>query len=163
MTDNAALPLRGEKLSMASPPFSGGSALNNATRSALGLVKAMAGPRARAIGTAVFWCGAICAWGAPALLLHWYRGDHIFDALLRSSVRGNDGELLALSVLLAYVIASGLLLGSATARLASRLGWSRVVLHLAVAPLIALSLIATMAAATPLFIGLLIRCVPSLL
>jgi hypothetical protein len=36
-------------------------------------------------------------------------------------------------------------------------------LHFAVAPLIALSLTATMAVAIPLFIGLLIRCFPSLL
>lgn len=163
MTDNAALPLRGEKLSMASPSFSVGSARNDAARSALGLVKAMAGPRARAIWVAVSLCGAVCAWGAPVLLLHWYRGDQIFDALVRSSVRGSDGELLALSMFLAYVIGSGLFLGSATARVARRLGRSRVALHLAVAPLIALSLVATMAVAIPLFIGLLIRCFPSLL
>ena len=163
MTDNAALPLRGEKLSMASPSFSGGSARNNAARSALGLVKAMARPRAPAIWAAVSLCGAVCAWGAPVLWLHWYRGDRIFDVLVRSSVRGSDGELLALSLLLAYVIGSGLLLGSATARLARRLGRSRVALHLAIAPPIALSLIATMAVATPLFIGLLNRCFPSLL
>ena len=163
MTDNAALPLTGEKLSMASPSFSGGSARNNAVRSALGLVRAMAGPRARSIWAAVFLCGAICAWSAPALLLHWYRGEQLFDVLVRSSVRGSDGELVALSLLLACVIGSGLFLGSATARLARRLGRSRVVLHLAIAPLIALSLIATMGVAIPLFIGLLIRCMPSLL
>jgi hypothetical protein len=162
MSDNA-LPLRGEKVSMVSPSLSGVGAWDGAAHSALGLVKAAAGPRAAPIWAALSLCGAIGSWSAPALLLHRYRLDQLLDALVRSSVGGSGGDLLALSLLLAYVVASGLLVGSATARLGRRLGWSRVALHLATAPLIVLSLAATMAVAIPLFTGVLIHCFPSLL
>jgi hypothetical protein len=161
MSDDAALPLEGEKLS--SPSFSGASAWSGAAQSALGLVKAAAGPRAATTWAVASLCGALCSWGAPALVLHWYRADQLLDALVRSSVGGGDGEFLAFSLLLAYLVASGFFVASATARLARRLGRRRVALHFAVAPLIALSLTATMAVAIPLFIGLLIRCFPSLL
>jgi hypothetical protein len=161
MSDDAALPFRGEKLSSAS--FSGGGAWSGAAHSALGLVRAATGPRAAAIWVVISLCGALCSWGAPALLLHWYRVDRLLDALVRSSVGAGDGEFLACSLLLAYLVASGLLVASATARLARRLGRSRLALQLAVAPLIGLSLAATTAVAIPLFIGTLIRCFPSLL
>jgi hypothetical protein len=162
MRDNA-LPLRGEKVSMVSPSLSGGGAWDGAVHSALGLVKAAAGPRAAAIWAALSLCGALASWAAPALLLHRYRADRLLDALIGSPVRASEGDLLALSLLLAYVVASGLLVGWATARLARRLGRSGVVLRLATAPLIVLSLAATMAVAIALFTGVLIRCFPSLL
>jgi hypothetical protein len=162
MSDNA-LPFRGDKVSMASPPLSGGGAWGGAAHSALALVKAAADPRAPGIWTALFLCGAVVSWGAPALLLHRYRAEELLDTLVRSSVGGSGGDLLALSLLLAYLVASGLLVATATARLARRLGRSRVVLHLAAAPLILLSLAATMVIAIPLFIGVLIRCFPALL
>jgi hypothetical protein len=162
MSDNA-LPLRGHKVSMASPSFSGGGAWEGAANSALALVRAAAAPRAPGIWAALFLCGAVVSWGAPALLLHRYRTEQLLDTLVRSSVGGSSGDLLALSLLLAYLVASGLLVSKATARLARRLGRCRVVLHLAAAPLILLSLAATMAIAIPLFIGVLIRCFPALL
>jgi hypothetical protein len=108
-------------------------------------------------------CGAVCSWGAPALLLYRYSGGQLLHALIQSSVEGTDRELLTLSLLLSYLIASGLLVGSATARLARRLGRSRAALHLAIAPLIVLSLAATTAVAIALFIGVLIRCFPFLI
>ena len=162
MSDNA-LPLRGEKVSMVSPSLSGVGVWDGAAPSALGLVKTAAGPRAPAIWAPLFLCGALASWAAPALLLHRYRADQLLDALIGSPVRASEGELLALSFLLAYLVASGLLVGWATARLARRLGRSRLVLHLATAPLIVLSLVATMAVAIALFTGVLIRCFPSLL
>jgi hypothetical protein len=162
MSDNA-LPLRGEKVSMVSPSLSGGGAWDGTVHSAPGLVKAAAGPRAAAIWAALSLCGALASWAAPALLLHRYRADQLLDALIGSPVRASEGDLLALSLLLAYVVASGLLVGWATARLARRLGRSGVVLCLAMAPLIVLSLAATMAVAVALFTGVFIRCFPSLL
>jgi hypothetical protein len=160
MSDDA---LRGEKVSMVPPLFSGGSPWTAAANSALRLVKAVAGWRESAIWAALSFCGAIGCWAAPALLLQRYPAARLFNALVGSSVRGTNNELLALSLLLAYVVASGLLMGSTTAHLARRLGWGGIALRLATAPLIALSLAATMAAAIPLFIGVLIRCFPALL
>jgi hypothetical protein len=162
MSDDA-LPLGGEKVTMVPPQFSGGSPWAGAASSALGLVRAAAGWRESAIWAALSFCGAIGYWAAPALLLHRYPASQLLDALVGSSVRGSNDELFALFLLLAYVVASGLLVGSTTARLARRLGWAGVALRLATAPLIALSLAATMAAAIPLFIGVLIRCFPALL
>lgn len=163
MTDQAALPLRGEQVSTASPSFAGHGAWTGAVNPGRGAVSARAGQRAPSIWAPVSLCGAVCLWGAPSLLLYRYAADQLLDALVRPAVQGTDRELLVLCLLLGYLVASGLLVGSATARLAAQLGRSRVALYLTVAPLIVVSLATTMVVAVPLFVGVLIRCFPSLL
>jgi hypothetical protein len=150
VADYAALPLKSEKVALASPSLAAGSTWTDPVTPRLG-------------GAALSLCAALCFWGAPALLLYRYRADELLEALLRPTVQGTDRELLVLFLLLAYLVASGLLLGWTSSRFAGRLGRSRLVLYLTLAPLYLLSLAATMVVAVPLFVGVLIRSFPSLL
>ena len=150
VADYAALALKGEKVAFASPSLAAGSTGTGAVTSGLG-------------GAALSLCAALCFWGAPALLPFRYGADRLFDVLVRPAVQGTDRELLFLFFLLAYLVASGLLLGWTSSRFAGRLERGRVVLYLTLAPLYLLSLAATLVVAIPLFVGVLIRSFPSLL
>ncbi|HEV3177098.1 MAG TPA: hypothetical protein VGZ72_13990 [Stellaceae bacterium] len=159
----SALPLTGDKVSIASPSVAVGNASLEATHAGLTLFRALIGCAALACEGAASLCGAVCLWAAPALLLYRYGPDQILDALARAPLRGTPRNLLVLFATLAYFVATGLMVGSVTARLASRLGRQRVVLRVAVAPLIFLSLAATAITAVPFFLGVLVLCFPSLL
>jgi hypothetical protein len=160
---DAVLPLRGEKVSMASLSFldtSGDARI--VIESGLDFIKLIA-RRAAEAGPLCFLLGAIGLWAVPALLLYRYRLEQLVDAVARMSLRGALWDLLSLFVALTYVVATGLLVACATACLARRLARGRKVLRLVMTPLICLSLVATMITAVPFFLGALCWCFPSLL
>ena len=159
----AQLSLKGEKVSIASPSIAPGSTSLTAANASIALLKWMV-----ANGTIVPWgvgslCVAVALWAAPALLLYRYSPDQLFDFLTITPVRGSGGDLLTLLAALCYFVASGLLLGRAVACLGRPWSLMRGVLRTAIAPLILLSLAATMTTAVPFFLGLLLRFFPTLL
>ncbi len=81
---------------------------------------------------------------------------------MRASIKPAATDLLTLSLVLLYVVMSGLLLGEAMRHLPLR-GAPRVLLRLAMVPLFALSLASTMVLAVPLFLGTVIWCFPNLI
>ncbi len=159
----AELPLKGEKVSIASPSIAPGSASLAVANTSIALLKWMAANGAAASWGAGFLCVAVASWAAPALLLYRYSPEQLFDVLTIAPVRGGGGDLLTLLAALSYFMASGLSLGWAVARLGRPWSLMRVVLRIMIAPLILLSLAATMTTAVPLFLGLLLRFFPSLL
>ena len=159
----AGFPLKGEKVSIASPSTGSRSVPQAVANAGIHLLKWMV-----ANGTATPWAGgflcvAIVLWGGPALLLYRYSPEQLFDLLTMTPVRGSGGDLLALLAALSYFVASGLSLGLAVAHVGRPSSLMRVALRIAVTPLIFLSLAATMTTAVPVFLGLLLRCFPSLL
>ena len=159
----AELPLKGEKVSIASNSIAPGRVPLAAANTSVDLLKWMV-PNGTAVPWAVgFLCVAVVLWAAPALLLYRYSPEQLFDLLATTPVRASDRDLLALLAVVSYFLASGLALGWAIARLDRPWRPMRVVLRIAIAPLIFLSLLATMATAVPFFLGLLLRFFPSLL
>jgi hypothetical protein len=159
----AELPLKGEKVSIASPSIAPGSASLAAANISVDLLKWVVESGAVAPWGVGSLCVAVALWAAPALLLYRYSPDQLFDLLTITPVRGSGGDLLTLLAALGYFVASGLLLGRAVARLGRPRSLMRVVLRTASAPLILLSLAATMTTAVPFFLGLLLRFFPTLL
>ncbi len=161
------LPLRGEKVSIASPSLSA-TDISGRDAAAAGfdflrrLASAIAKRPAPAFWPAVSLCGALILWSAPALLLARYQPEQLFDALVRASTKPTATDLLSLSLVLLYVVMTGLLLGEAMGHLPLR-GAPRVLLRLAMVPLFALSLATTMVLAVPLFLGTVICCFPNLI
>jgi hypothetical protein len=159
----AQLSLKGEKVSIASPSIAPSSTSLTAANASIAFLKWMV-----ANGTIIPWgvgslCVAVASWAAPALLLYRYSPDQLFDLLTMTPVRGSGGDLLTLLAALGYFVASGLLLGRAVARLGRPWSLMRIVLRTATAPLILLSLAATMTTAVAFFLGLLLRFFPTLL
>jgi len=159
----AQLSLKGEKVSIASPSIAPGSASLAAANASIGLFKWIIANGATAPWGVGSLCVAVASWVAPALLLYRYSPEQLFDLLTITPVRGSGGDLLTLLAALSYFVASGLSLGWAVARLGRPWSLMRVLLRIAIAPLILLSLAATMTAAVPFFLGLLLRFFPSLL
>ena len=159
----AELPLKGEEVSIASPSIAPGSASLAAANASIGLLKWMIANGATAPWGIGPLCFAVASWAAPALLLYRYSPDQLFDVLTMTPVRGSGGDLLTLLAALSYFVASGLSLGWAVASLGRPGSLMRVVLRIVIAPLILLSLAATMTTAVPFFLGLLLRFFPSLL
>jgi hypothetical protein len=153
-----APPLKGERISIPSGEFTRARVEHDTVNAALDLLGAW---------TAWCWplvsfCGAIALWGAPALLLYRYSFDRLGNGLIRTSIHGTAGDLLILFAGLAYIVTTGLLLATSAARLASRLGRHRVVLPLAISPLILLSLAAAFLATVSFGLAVLLRCFPVL-
>src|SRR5260370_20559433 len=159
----AELPLKGEKVSIASPSIAPGSASLAAANASIGLFKWMIANAAAAPWGVGSLCVAAALWAAPAILLYRYSPDQLFDLLTITPVRRSGGDLLTLLAALGYFVASGLLLGRAVARLGRPWSLTRVVLRTVIAPLILLSLAATMTTSVPFFLGLLLRFFSSLL
>jgi hypothetical protein len=158
----AELPLKGEKVSIASPFIAPGGASLAAANASIGLLKGMIANAAAPWGVGSL-CVAVASWAAPALLLYRYSPEQLFDLLTMTPVRGSDGDLLTLLAALSYFVASGLSLGRAVARIGRPWSLMRVLLRIAIAPLIFLSLAATMTTAVPFFLGLLLWFFPTLL
>jgi hypothetical protein len=108
-------------------------------------------------------CVAVVLWAAPALLLTRVRPSELFVALANAPLSASVSHLLILLFAVAYVVTTGLLLGGAVERLVPRSRWTRVATRIVLAPMILLSLGATAALSVPVFLGLTIRCFPSLL
>jgi hypothetical protein len=167
----AGVPLRGEKVSIPTPSLApvdvtirdmaavgrdwigsaivaGKAALAEGTR------------RAPALGPGLAVCGAIALWAAPALLLSRYQPAQLFDALVRVSLKPSGSELLTLSLVLTYFVLTGLALGTVTTFAHRRA--SRIILRLAVTPLVIGSILATLIVAVPFFFGTLVLCFPQL-
>ena|SRR5690349_11348695 len=159
----AELPLRGDKVSIASPSIAPGSASLAASNAKFDLVKWMVADRAAAPWSVGSFCVAVVLWAAPGLLLYRYSPEQLVDLLAITSMRGSSGDLLTLFAALGYFVASGLLLSWAAARRGRPWSLMVLVLRIVIAPLTLLSLVATMTTAVPLFLGLLLRCFPSLL
>jgi len=160
----ADLSLRGEKVSISPPsPASLSQSLRAATAAGRDFIRTATPVMARAVSTlwpAVAFCGVVALWAAPALLLSRYPVDELSSALARAALNPTSGQLLTLSLVVAYVVLTGLMLGTVTG-VPRRKPW-RVLLRLAVAPLVTLSLVATFIAAVPLFLGAVIMCFPNL-
>ena len=118
--------------------------------------------RLRACGPALFLCGAITLWAAPALLLVSYSPQVLFEALARAPLRGRADDLLSLLGGSIYAVAVGLLVGTAGARLGRQLRSARAMLLILSAPLVVVSIIATLVTAIPLFVGMILLCWPHL-
>jgi len=159
----AQLSLKGEKVSIASPSIAPGSTSLTAANASIDLLKWVVANGAVAPWGVGSLCVAVALWAAPALLLYRYSPDQLFDFLTITPVRGSGGDLLTLLAALCYFVASGLLLGRAVACLGRPWSLMRGVLRTAIAPLILLSLAATMTTAVPFFLGLLLWFSPSLL
>lgn len=163
MIDDTIGGLQGEKLSIASPYRDAPAISAPGVAARLDLLRRTVKRRAGAFTGLLSLCGALGLWSAPALLLYRHTPEQLLDGLIGISVKPITSELIALSALLLYLVATGLLLGAATAPLLPRLRVLRMLLRLAVAPLVGLSLLATMLVAMPLFLGMLIKCFPDLL
>jgi hypothetical protein len=156
--------LRGEKLSIDSPyNIPAEISAWEAAAAGLDLLRRAVERQVRAFASALSMCAALALWSAPALLLFRYTPEQLLDGLVRVAVKPTAIELLTVSAVLLYFVITGLLLGAATAPQLRRHGVFRMLLRLAVAPLIGLSLGATIVVALPLFIGTLIKCFPDLL
>jgi len=158
----AQLSLKGEKVSIASPSIAPGSTSLTAANASIAFLKWMIANAAVPWGVGSL-CVAVASWAAPALLFYRYSPEQLFDLLTMTPVRGSGGDLLTLLAALSYFVASGLSLGRAAARLGRPWSLLRVLLRIAIAPLIFLSLAATMTTAVPFFLGLLPRFFPTLL
>ncbi len=160
----AGLPLRGEKVSIGSPsPVSASQSLYAATAASREFFRAttpVVGQAASTLRPAVSLCGTLALWIAPALLLSRYTPEQLFDALVRVSLKPTGSALLTLLLALAYVVLTGLLLGRAT--VIPRAKAARVLIPLAVAPLVMLSLIVAFIGVVPLCFGALVMCFPNL-
>ena len=158
------LSLRGEKVSIGSPPP---AALSRSVRTAAAAgrdfiqtaIPVMARAASR-LWPAVALCGVVALSIAPALLLFRYPLDELTNALAHVALKPTLGQLLTLSMAVAYAVLTGLMLGTVTG-IPRRKAW-RMLLRLAVAPLVTLSLVATFVAAVPLFFGAVIMCFPGL-
>jgi hypothetical protein len=155
-------PLRGEKVSIGSPAPADLSmgATAAAGHEFIRMAVAVVARAAPALWPAVSLCGAVALWSAPALLLSRYAPDDLFDALVRVSLRPTGGELLTLFLVLMYIILTGLMIGGTMAL--PRRKAVRVLIRLAAAPMVILSMLATFFTAVPLFFGALIFCFPGL-
>lgn len=155
-------PLRGEKVSVASPSFVRPEiTIHGGIGASLQFIKSF-GERPSASGGVLLLCGAVAMWSAPGLVLFRYSPGQLFDAFAGAPLSGTADDLLKLLAASVYMIAAGLLVGAAAAHLASRLTRGRVAIYLVSAPLIFLSLIATMSTAIPFFLGVLCECFPQL-
>jgi hypothetical protein len=167
----AAMSLRGEKVSIATPRLAPVDVtirdMAAVGRDLMG-VATVAGKTAivegaswvPALGPGLALSGAVALWAAPALLLSRYQPEQLFDALVRVSLKPSGSQLLTLSLVLVYFVLTGLALGTATGfpqRKARRL-----LLRLSVAPLVLCSMLATLIVAVPFFFGALVLCFPHL-
>ena len=156
--------LRGEKISIGSPtPAPTSLSVRDAAaagRDFIGIVTTSLARLAPAFWPAVSVCGVVALWGAPALLLSRHSPAQLFDALVRVALKPTGGELLTLFLVLTYLVLTGLMLGKVAP--IPRRKSLRVLLRLAIAPLVTLSLVATLTAAVPLLFGALVMCFPGL-
>lgn len=178
----AGLPLRGEKVSIASPRLApvdvtirdmaatGRETIRDMTATGRDLI----GVGRELIGAAVvegerwvpaIWpglalCGALALWAAPALLFTRYQLGQLFEALVRVSLKPSASDLLTLSLVLIYLVLTGLMLGRVAASPRHRA--SRLLLRCAIAPFVAFSMVAILVAAVPLFFGAVVFCFPQL-
>jgi hypothetical protein len=160
MSDDMAVDapfLDGERISIASTSTARQSAYLDGITISLKNVTAMIG------GGPPVLCGAVALWAAPVLLLAKVGPDGLLAALANAPLRASLSDLLILLFAVAYLVVTGLLLGRAAERVAPRSRWRRVAARIVLAPMILLSLGATAAVSVPLFLGLIIRCFPSLL
>ena len=166
-----ALALRGEKVSIASPSMTAHYPSWHAVDPALETVRT----KIATIGTEIargadpitrptlFFCLALLLWGAPALVLLRYSPNQLLHVLFGIWLNATTDDLLILLAAVAFFVGTGLLVGSATQRLARGLGRYRIALRVAIAPAILLSLLLTGFAGFLFFLGVLLRCCPSLL
>jgi hypothetical protein len=152
-----APPLKGEKFSIASRAIALESAYLDALGSWLRTVWARIG------GGLPMFCGALALWAAPGLLLARFSPDELFIALANAPVRASPHNLLMLMLAVAYLVATGLLLGWAAERVVPQSRWRRAAARVAFAPMILLSLGFTAVVSVQLFLGLVVRSFPSLL
>ena len=108
-------------------------------------------------------CGALALWAAPGLLFARFSPGQLFTALAYAPLRASFSDLLILLFAVAYLMVTGLLLGHAAERLAARWQWRPAATRILLAPMILLSLSATAVVSVPLFLALILQCVPSLL
>jgi len=164
-----ALALRGEKVLIASRSMTTRYPNRHAVDPALVRTKIAtiateiargADPIARPM---LFLCVALLLWGAPALVLLRYSPNQLFHVLFGIWLNATNENLLMLLGAVAFFVGTGLLVGLATQRLARRLGRYRTALRVAIAPAILLSLLSTGFAGSLFFLGVLLRCFPSLL
>jgi hypothetical protein len=152
-----APPLKGETYSIASRAIALESAYLDALGSGLRAVWAGIG------GGLPMLCGALALWAAPSLLLARFSPDELFVALANAPMRASSHSLLILALAMAYLVATGLLLGWAAERVAPQSRWRRAAARVAFAPMILLSLGLTAVVSVQLFLALVVRCFPSLL
>lgn len=167
----AGMRLRGEKVSIATPRLAPVD-VTLRDMAAVGRdwvdAAAIAGKRAMVEGTRRaprLWpgfalSGAVVLWAAPVLLLSRYQPEQLFNALVHVSLRPSTGQLIILSLVLTYLVLTGLALGAVT-DLPNRRG-PRLLLRLSVAPLVLCSMLATLIVAVPFFFGALVLCFPHL-
>ena len=156
-------PLRGEKISIASPSITRpGITVEGAIGRGLHVIKSF-GERPSAFGAVFLLGGSVALWSAPALVLFQYSPAQILDVLAGAPLRTTTGDLPRLFAASVYIVTAGLLVGAAAAHIAPRLTRGRWVLYLASAPLIFVSLIATITTAIPFFLGVLCLCFPGLI
>ena len=108
---------KGEKISIDSPSIAREGAYLNGRTTSLKNVIAMLG------GDLPVFCGAIVLWAAPALLLAKVSPGGLFTALANAPLHASLSDLLILLLAIAYLVATGLLLGWAAERLAPRSRW----------------------------------------
>jgi hypothetical protein len=156
MTLEAPL-LKGEKISIDSPSIARESAYFDGLTTSLKNVTAVLG------GSLPVFCGAVALWAAPAILLVKVDPEKLLAALANAPLRATPSELLILPLVIAYLVATGLLLGWAAERLAPQSRWRRATARIVLAPMILLSLSATAVVSVPLFLGLTVQCFPRLL
>ena len=127
----ADLPLRGEKVSSQSV-----GATTAASRDFIRTAVPVVSRAASTLWPVISVCGVVVLSAGPALLLFRYSSDQLFDALVHVSLEPTIGELLGLSLVLAYLVLTGLMLSRITGR--PRRKAFRVLLGLAAAPLVTL-------------------------
>ncbi len=167
----ARMSLRGEKVSIATPRLApvdvtirdvaaaGRDWMDSAATAGKTAIQE-AGRWVPALRPGLALCGAIALWAAPALLLSRYQPEQVFDALVRVSLKPSGEQLLTLSLVLIYLVLTGLALGNVTGFPRHRAG--RLVLQVAVAPFLLCSLLGTLIVAVPFFFGALVLCFPNL-
>lgn len=156
--------LRGEKISIGSPsPVSTSHTVRAVAAAGRYFMATATTTVARA--TPALWpaasvCGVVALWVAPALLLCRYAPEELFGTLVRVALKPTGGELLTLFSMVVYLALTGVMLGKVP--VVTRRKSLRVLLRLAIAPLVTLSLAATLIAAVPLFFGALVMSFPGL-